>query len=240
MSLCLCGECFPTQIHQRDAEGHGGCTEKEAIQVAPGRIGRGSELNRFRGRYCFQFTRSWIDTTPAGRTKSGTDAVSRGAGLRKVHAQQSKSFPSALSSVSSPRIQFPDSQASRCFRSFALRRLSCATVLKSREPDLHHLSHRREIRSLEIFSAPEELSHEVRALTASKYGERELRNLPPAVEGRRGFVDSRGIQCAHHLLSMSHTARAIRRPRYFFMRHLSSDGRLCAYTGICAGVPGRL
>jgi hypothetical protein len=115
--------------------------------------------------------------------------------------------------------------------------MSRATVCQFREPGLHYLSHRREVRSIEVIPASEEFSHEVRSLSSSEDGRRELRNVSSIFARRRGYVDTGGIQRACDLLSMSYAAGEIRRSRYFFVRHLSSVGRILSNAGVRAGIP---
>ena len=117
-----------------------------------------------------------------------------------------------------------------------MRRLSRAAVHKFRKPDLYYLPYRREVGSTETVSAPAKLSHEVRSCATRCDGQRQLRHLPSTCARGRSDGHSFRVQCAHNLLSMSYAASAIRRPRYFFVRHLSSVGRLCAHAGSHAGV----
>src|SRR5581483_4130664 len=105
-----------------------------------------------------------------------------------------------------------------------------------RESYLHDLSHRRKVGSAETFSAFEELPHEVRSRETCEHGHGELRDVPSRVARRCCHVDPRGLQRAHNLLSLSHTARAIRWPRYLLMRNLSPTGWLLAHAGNDAGV----
>src|SRR5581483_81232 len=86
-------------------------------------------------------------------------------------------------------------------------------------------------RSAETFSAFEELPHEVRSRETCEHGHGELRDVPSRVARRCCHVDPRGLQRAHNLLTLSHTARAIRWPRYLLMRNLSPTGWLLAHAG---------
>ena len=88
---------------------------------------------------------------------SGANAISRRARLFEVSAQQQKSFAPALPALPSSRHERAASQTSRRVEPSAVRRMSRAAVFKFRESYLHHLSYGREIGSIEIVPAPEEL-----------------------------------------------------------------------------------
>src|SRR5690349_17726787 len=58
---------------------------------------------------------------------------------------------------------------------------------------------------------------------------------------RRGRdVDPIQFQCAHDVLALSHSPRAVGRSRYFILRHMSSVGRLLAHARNDAGISRQL
>jgi hypothetical protein len=103
-----------------------------------------------------------------------------------------------------------------------LCRVSCEGVCKLRTSDLHDLSHRRAVRSGEAVSKALEFWNALRSRAAPEHRPSRLCQLSPAVARWRRALDPGRIQCAHKLLWLSLTARAIKRPRHFFVWHLPS------------------